>query len=50
LEFLIENLSTIQSKRMREFCIIKSRNSYVNTEKFRNELLSLADKKCDRTN
>ena len=45
LEFLIENLSSIQSKRMQEFCRIKSNHSFVNNEKLRVELLTLADKK-----
>lgn len=45
LEFLIDNLSSIQSKRIQEFCKIKSRHSYINNENWKNELLRLANKK-----
>jgi hypothetical protein len=45
LEFLIDNLSSIQSKRIQEFCKIKSNHSYINNENWKNELLALANKK-----
>jgi len=45
LEFLIDNLSPTQSKRMQQFCRFKSIHSMINTEKWRDELLALANKK-----
>ncbi len=44
LEFLIDNLSVLQSKRLQKFCKIKSGHSYVNTDKRKIGLLTLANK------
>lgn len=49
LEYLIDNLSPVQSKRMQEFCRVKSNHSYVNDDKWREELLKLANKKTHLT-
>jgi len=45
LEFLIDNLSPIQSKRIQIFCRSKSAHSAINNDKLRDELLSLSNKK-----
>jgi hypothetical protein len=45
LEFLIDNLSPIQSKRIQMFCRSKSTYSAINNDKWRDELLSLSNKK-----
>jgi hypothetical protein len=44
LEFLIDNLSLKQSKRIREFCKFKSAHSYVNNEKWKQDLIKLSNK------
>ena len=44
LEFLIDNLSPFQSKRIQIFCRTKSTHSAINTDKWRDELLTLANK------
>ena len=44
LEFLIDNLSTKQSKRMKEFCKVKSNHSIVNKPKWKEELIRLSKK------
>ena len=45
LSFLIENLSSPQSMRMQQFCRSKSTHSAINNDKWRDELLALANKK-----
>lgn len=44
LEFLIDNLSVVQSKRIQEFCRVKSISSFVNTEIWKMGLMELANK------
>ena len=45
LEFLIDNLSPFQAKRIQIFCSSKSTHSAINNDKLRDELLSLSKKK-----
>jgi hypothetical protein len=45
LEFLIDNLSPLQSKRIQTFCRSKLTHSTINNDKWRDELLSLSNKK-----
>jgi hypothetical protein len=45
LEFLIDNLSPFQSKRIQIFCRSKSTHSSIINDKWRDELLSLSNKK-----
>jgi len=45
LEFLIDNLSPFQSKRIQIFCRSKSTHSAINNNKLRDELISLSNKK-----
>jgi hypothetical protein len=45
LDFLIENMSFKQARRLQKFCKVKSTHSIVDNQKWKEDLLKLSNKK-----